>query len=224
MPSSSGLPGRPHTSSRLARSPERAAALARIEVICGRRSLPRPGRSAGSLSSGIPDGLVGHEGRLHDDKDVPIRLAVVLSRSNRVLTLRRIVHEQPQISAVQADGSRRVEGSCIPFSLPHLLRTRVGVVSVVRLLTSPTGCATVAGTDSNGECATVRRRRRGAPHRKHATSPRSCPSREGCRCFKTPVREPGADAYRVDLDCPCGNRARPDPARCHCRRYPPGTA
>ena len=103
-----------------------------------------------SLSSGIPDGLVGHEGRLHDDKDVPIRLAVVLSRSNRVLTLRRIVHTTADLR--RSGGRIAPSGgkSCIPFSLPHLLRTRVGVVSVVRLLTSPTGGATVAAQTATG--------------------------------------------------------------------------
>ena len=157
MPSSSGLPGRPHTSSRLARSPERAAALARIEVICGRRSLPRPGRSAGSLSSGIPDGLVGHEGRLHVDKDVPARLAVVLSRSNRVLTLRRILHAQPQISAAQADGSRRVEDSMHPILVAALAEDQHRRCPCGAVTQQPYRLCHGCRPDSAWRCRTVRR-------------------------------------------------------------------
>ena len=60
-------------------------------------------------------------------QDVPARLVVVLSRSNRVLTLRASwMHNRR--SCALADGSRR-PGDCMhPISSPRSSRTRTGVV------------------------------------------------------------------------------------------------
>jgi hypothetical protein len=83
-------------------------------------------------------------GRLHVGKDVPARLTMVLSRSNHVLTLRRILRIQPQVPPLRR--ANRVEWRIqrIRFSLPHLPRTGTGVVPVVQLLSNLIACATAA--------------------------------------------------------------------------------
>ena len=61
----------------------------------------------------------GTWGRLNVGKDVPARLAAVLPRSNRVLTLRRILQAQPE-TRISADESRRVEDSMHPILVAAL--------------------------------------------------------------------------------------------------------
>jgi hypothetical protein len=161
-------------------------------------------------------------GRLNAGKDVPARLAAVLPRSNHVLTLRRILHAQPQTPPLSRADRVEWRIQCIRFSLPLLLRTSTGVVPAGRLLNSPTVYAAAAA-------ASAWRRRTTQPHRRgtrrwRAHSKTSGPSRGCCHYCKASARDATADAYRADRDCPCDNHVRPDPSRCRCRRHPAGTA
>jgi hypothetical protein len=113
--------------------------LEALESVIDSSALGEFAANRSRVTAGGLGGLVRHPKRLRDMKgrlqigrDVPARLAVILSRSNRVLTLQRIVHAQPQIPAALRTDPSKWRVSCIPFWSPHLPRTGVGVVPVVR--------------------------------------------------------------------------------------------
>ena len=157
-------------------------------------------------------------------QDVPARLVVVLPCSNRVLTLRRILHARSHIPPLKRTDRVEWRIQCIRFSLPHLPRTGTGVVPVVRLLSSPIAL-----------CPGCRGQR--LETQDHATAP-SRRSPLNARLFRNAppfarVAVTASDHQQgsrglmltaLILIVLRGNRARPDPARCRCRRYSAGTA